>query len=228
MYRVTREQWMDESLAKRKDEGTLRELRTAEADKCFMDFTSNDYLGLGRSEELGQLVKHEEARILQVRNSRERLTLPLRKTRYLSQLSHPLLLPQILRDSHKPCRSLRNALSRPSSRVNRQIMYVKCQLRVKFVRPIDTSPKRVWNGCRIGCSHRKHAGDANDVNPDTQRQFRKGSWNLGLIATFPSLGLVDQGFFQGTAGTLKSSKSGLRPSTVVNLHCYSTRGMTQT
>lgn len=76
MHRVLREQWMADSLTKRKDEGTLRELRTAEVDKCFVDFTSNDYLGLGRSEELGQSVKHEEARILQVRNSCERLTLP--------------------------------------------------------------------------------------------------------------------------------------------------------
>lgn len=144
MYRVKREQWMAESLAKRKDEGTLRELRTAEADGCFIDFTSNDYLGLGRSEELGQFVKHEEARILQVRNSRERLTLPPGKPRDVAQPSHPFLRPRILQNSHKPCRSLRNIPSRPPSRVNRenrQILCVKYQLRVKFVRPIDTSPK---------------------------------------------------------------------------------------
>ncbi|CAM9263914.1 unnamed protein product [Choristocarpus tenellus] len=54
------EQWMREVLQRRRDAGTLRELRTPENDGFLVDFTSNDYLGLGRSERLHQAVLREE------------------------------------------------------------------------------------------------------------------------------------------------------------------------
>lgn len=63
---IPQERWMREALARRKEEGTLRELRTVDDDQCFVDFTSNDYLGLGRSNELQSAVKQEESRALLV------------------------------------------------------------------------------------------------------------------------------------------------------------------
>lgn len=68
MVRGPLEQWMRNSLARRSEEGTLRELRTPEHDGCLIDFTSNDYLGLGRFEELRQSINREEAMVLEVRN----------------------------------------------------------------------------------------------------------------------------------------------------------------
>eukprot|EP00752_Nemacystus_decipiens_P004178 g3820.t1 len=56
------EQWMEDILARRREEGTLRELRTPEQDQCFVDFTSNDYLGLGREADLRQASEVEAAR----------------------------------------------------------------------------------------------------------------------------------------------------------------------
>lgn len=53
---------MRKILERRREEGTLRELRTPEQDQCFVDFTSNDYLGLGRSAQLGRATELEEAR----------------------------------------------------------------------------------------------------------------------------------------------------------------------
>lgn len=60
------EQWMREILARRRKEGTLRELRTPEQDHCFVDFTSNDYLGLGRAADLRQATEVEARRARQV------------------------------------------------------------------------------------------------------------------------------------------------------------------
>eukprot|EP00903_Cladosiphon_okamuranus_P018044 g16605.t1 len=56
------EQWMREILARRREEGTFRELRTPEQDQCFVDFTSNDYLGLGRAADLRQATEVEATR----------------------------------------------------------------------------------------------------------------------------------------------------------------------
>lgn len=53
-------------LERRREEGTLRELRTPEQDQCFVDFTSNDYLGLGRSTDLRRATELEEARARKV------------------------------------------------------------------------------------------------------------------------------------------------------------------
>lgn len=61
------EKWMRDALQRRKEKGTLRELRTAEGDRCFVDFTSNDYLGLGRSNDLWLAVEIEEAKAREVR-----------------------------------------------------------------------------------------------------------------------------------------------------------------
>ena len=60
------EQWMREILARRREEGTFRELRTPEQDQCFVDFTSNDYLGLGRAADLRQASELEAGRARQV------------------------------------------------------------------------------------------------------------------------------------------------------------------
>ncbi|CAM9714332.1 unnamed protein product [Discosporangium mesarthrocarpum] len=54
------EEWMRDTLQRRRTAGMLRELRTSEADGCFVDFTSNDYLGLGRSEELLRAIQRED------------------------------------------------------------------------------------------------------------------------------------------------------------------------
>ncbi|CAN0418433.1 unnamed protein product [Ectocarpus sp. 12 AP-2014] len=56
------EGWMRQILARRREEGTLRELRTPEEDQCFVDFTSNDYLGLGRAADLRQAAELEAER----------------------------------------------------------------------------------------------------------------------------------------------------------------------
>ena len=63
-----RERWMQAILSRRRQEGTLREMRTVERDRCFIDFTSNDYLGLGRSTELLRSIEKEEARVLKVKS----------------------------------------------------------------------------------------------------------------------------------------------------------------
>lgn len=60
------ERWMKEVLARRREEGTFRELRTPEQDQCFVDFTSNDYLGLGRSADLRQASEMEARRARKV------------------------------------------------------------------------------------------------------------------------------------------------------------------
>lgn len=60
------EQWMQEILARRREEGTFRELRTPEQDQCFVDFTSNDYLGLGRAAGLRQATEVEASRARKV------------------------------------------------------------------------------------------------------------------------------------------------------------------
>lgn len=57
---------MQRILARRREEGTLRELRTPEQDKCFVDFTSNDYLGLGRAADLREAIELEETRARKV------------------------------------------------------------------------------------------------------------------------------------------------------------------
>lgn len=62
----SKEKWMRDALERRRDEGTLRELRTAEGDHCFIDFTSNDYLGLGRSKELRMEIEKEEVKAWEV------------------------------------------------------------------------------------------------------------------------------------------------------------------
>jgi 8-amino-7-oxononanoate synthase len=50
-------------LDRRAVEGTLRELRTAEADGCYVDFGSNDYLGLARSASLAAATDAEVQRV---------------------------------------------------------------------------------------------------------------------------------------------------------------------
>lgn len=60
------EQWMRDILTRRKQEGTFRELRTPEGDACFVDFTSNDYLGLGRAAELRRAAEQEATRARKV------------------------------------------------------------------------------------------------------------------------------------------------------------------
>lgn len=57
---------MQEILARRHRAGTLREMRISEQDRCFVDFTSNDYLGLGRAADLLQSIRTEEKRVLKV------------------------------------------------------------------------------------------------------------------------------------------------------------------
>lgn len=61
-----RDQWMRDILGRRREEGTLRELRTPEKDQCFVDFTSNDYLGLGRAGDLREASELEAARARKV------------------------------------------------------------------------------------------------------------------------------------------------------------------
>lgn len=61
-----RERWMKEILARRHQAGTFREMRISEKDRCFIDFSSNDYLGLGRAAELLQSIRIEEKRVLKV------------------------------------------------------------------------------------------------------------------------------------------------------------------
>lgn len=56
---------MRDILARRREEGTLRELRTPEQDHCFVDFTSNDFLGLGRAADLRHAIELEAARVRQ-------------------------------------------------------------------------------------------------------------------------------------------------------------------
>lgn len=60
------EGWMRQILARRREEGTFRELRTPEQDRCFVDFTSNDYLGLGRAADLRQAAELEAERARKV------------------------------------------------------------------------------------------------------------------------------------------------------------------
>lgn len=60
------EGWMRRILARRREEGTFRELRTPEQDRCFVDFTSNDYLGLGRAADLRQAAELEAERARKV------------------------------------------------------------------------------------------------------------------------------------------------------------------
>lgn len=67
-----REQWMQDILARRREEGTYRNLRTPEQDRCFVDFTSNNYLGLGRLTDLGQQTDLEVARVYKVRFKRRK------------------------------------------------------------------------------------------------------------------------------------------------------------
>jgi 8-amino-7-oxononanoate synthase len=50
-------------LDRRAVEGTLRELRTAQADECYVDFGSNDYLGLARSASLAAATDAEVHRV---------------------------------------------------------------------------------------------------------------------------------------------------------------------
>lgn len=57
--------WMRDILARRREEGTFRELRTPEQDRCFVDFTSNDFLGLGRAADLRHAIELEAARVRQ-------------------------------------------------------------------------------------------------------------------------------------------------------------------
>lgn len=56
---------MRDILARRREEGTFRELRTPEQDRCFVDFTSNDFLGLGRAADLRHAIEREAARVRQ-------------------------------------------------------------------------------------------------------------------------------------------------------------------
>lgn len=60
------EQWMRVILTRRRQEGTFRELRLPERDECFVDFTSNDYLGLGRAADLRRAAEQEARRARQV------------------------------------------------------------------------------------------------------------------------------------------------------------------
>lgn len=62
---MLRDGWMREILARRREEGTFRELRTPEQDRCFVDFTSNDFLGLGRAADLRHAIELEAARVRQ-------------------------------------------------------------------------------------------------------------------------------------------------------------------
>lgn len=63
---MSQEQWMHDILMRRRAEGTFRELRTPEKDVCFVDFTSNDYLGLGRAADLRQAAEAEARRAREV------------------------------------------------------------------------------------------------------------------------------------------------------------------
>ncbi|CAN0246816.1 unnamed protein product, partial [Laminaria digitata] len=62
---MLRDGWMRDILARRREEGTFRELRTPEQDRCFVDFTSNDFLGLGRAADLRHAIEREAARVRQ-------------------------------------------------------------------------------------------------------------------------------------------------------------------
>lgn len=62
---MLRDGWMRDILARRREEGTFRELRTPEQDRCFVDFTSNDFLGLGRAADLRHAIELEAARVRQ-------------------------------------------------------------------------------------------------------------------------------------------------------------------
>lgn len=57
---------MRDTLRRRRAQGTLREMRTPEQDQCFVDFTSNDYLGMGRDAHLLGSIEREEARVQKV------------------------------------------------------------------------------------------------------------------------------------------------------------------
>lgn len=71
------ERWMLNILKRRREEGTLRELRTPEKDLCFVDFTSNDYLGLGRAAGLRQAAEAEARRAREVRAMSTTIACPL-------------------------------------------------------------------------------------------------------------------------------------------------------
>lgn len=62
---MLRDGWMRDILARRREEGTFRELRTPEQDRCFVDFTSNDFLGLGRAAGLRHAIERETTRVRQ-------------------------------------------------------------------------------------------------------------------------------------------------------------------
>lgn len=93
-YVRSNERWMRDALERRRDEGTLRELRTAEGDYCFVDFTSNDYLGLGRSNELRLEIEREEVRARKVNKRMFKSTLCIAlislhsSTLYCNRLQH--------------------------------------------------------------------------------------------------------------------------------------------
>lgn len=62
---MLRDVWMRDILARRREEGTFRELQTPEQDRCFVDFTSNDFLGLGRTAGLRHAIERETRRVRQ-------------------------------------------------------------------------------------------------------------------------------------------------------------------
>ncbi|CAM9924785.1 unnamed protein product, partial [Hapterophycus canaliculatus] len=72
------ERWMRDILTRRREEGTFRELRTPEEDLCFVDFTSNDYLGLGRAADLRQAAEAESRRAREETADRRRRRRPAR------------------------------------------------------------------------------------------------------------------------------------------------------
>ncbi|KAG5178354.1 pyridoxal phosphate-dependent transferase [Tribonema minus] len=69
------EGWMRGVLQRREAEGTLRDLKVAETEGCSLDFGSNDYLGLARSQELAVATEREVERIRRI-NAAPRGTMP--------------------------------------------------------------------------------------------------------------------------------------------------------
>lgn len=84
---MTIQQWIDKKLDERRTEGLCRELKT---ENNLIDFVSNDYLGMARSEELFDLIKKKTENITQKRNGASGSRLLGGNSAYIEQVEHLL------------------------------------------------------------------------------------------------------------------------------------------